>query len=73
MVLREELAELWRGLARLPERQRQIVMLRAIDGVALVAAAKQLGISEGACKVHYRRGMQTLVSWLNPPDPTPNS
>ncbi len=73
MVLREEQAQLWQGLALLPERQRQIVMLRAIDGVAFVAAAKQLGISEGACKVHYRRGMQALAARLNPTNPEQNS
>ena len=63
--LREQRRRLWSGLASLPERQRQVVMLRSLDGMRFPAIAEQLGISVGATKVHYRRAMTVLAQLLN--------
>lgn len=47
-------------LARLPERQRQVLAMRVLEASSFPAIADALGISEGAAKVHFRRGLQSL-------------
>jgi RNA polymerase sigma-70 factor (ECF subfamily) len=61
----EELAEaLRRGLARLPERQREVVVRRLWRGRSFRDIASELGLSEGAVKMRFRRGMESLRELL---------
>lgn len=47
-------------LSELPQRQQQVLALRVMDDQSFVRIAEDLGISEGATKVHFRRALKTL-------------
>jgi len=61
----------YRSLAALPERQRAVVELVAVDGLSLVEAAAALGISAGNARVHYHRARRRLAHSLSEPLPDP--
>lgn len=48
------------GLAALPERQREALLLSAVDGAPHAAIARELGLSEGAARQLVRRARNTL-------------
>ena len=56
-----------RSLAALPDNQRAVVELVAIDGLTLTEAAQVLGISAGNARVRYHRARTRLQDDL----PTP--
>lgn len=58
----------YRLLDDLPERQRAVVELVAVDCLSLVEAADALGISAGAARVRYHRARTRLAAAL--PTPT---
>ena len=58
---------LYRSLAALPESQRAVVELVAVDGLSLTEAAQVLGISAGNARVRYHRARTRLQDDL----PTP--
>jgi RNA polymerase sigma-70 factor (ECF subfamily) len=62
---------LYRSLAALPERQRAVVEMVAVDGLSLTEAATALGISPGNARVLYHRARQRLVKDLLHPLPDP--
>ncbi len=49
--------ELYRLLDRLPPRQREIVMLRYLEGMTTREAAVAAGCSQGTVKVHLHRAL----------------
>lgn len=49
------------SLADLPDRQRAVIELVAVDGLALTEAAKVLGISPTNARVRYHRARQRLT------------
>jgi RNA polymerase sigma-70 factor (ECF subfamily) len=59
--------ELYRALAQLPDSQRAVVELVAVDGLSLTEAAHALGISAGNARVRYHRARARLQDVL----PTP--
>ncbi|CAM3771641.1 RNA polymerase sigma factor [Nocardioides zeicaulis] len=59
--------ELYRSLAALPDNQRAVVELVAVDGLSLVDAAHALGISPGAARVRYHRARARLQHALPSP------
>lgn len=63
--------EVYRSLAALPERQRAVVELVAVDGLSLVETAAALGISAGNARVTYHRARRRLAHALpqSLPDP----
>lgn len=60
----DERERLARALGRLPERQREVVALRVVEELTFVELSALLGISEGAAKVHFRRGLAALRTHL---------
>lgn len=52
------------GLRRLPERQRQALVLNYIGDLPLPAVADLMGVSEGAVKAHLAQGRATLRKLL---------
>ena len=52
--------ELYRALAQLPDSQRAVVELVAVDGLSLTDAAQALGISAGNARVRYHRARARL-------------
>lgn len=66
-VLAQERRERVLGaLADLPDRQREVVALRVLEGETFPTVARALGISEGSAKVHLRRAVERLRGLLAP-------
>lgn len=63
--------EVYRSLAGLPERQRAVVELVAVDGLSLTEAAAALGMSAVNARVTYHRARQRLAPALPHPLPDP--
>lgn len=59
--------QLYRSLAGLPDNQRAVVELVAVDGLSLVEAAQALGISAGSARVRYHRARTRLQDVLPSP------
>jgi RNA polymerase sigma-70 factor (sigma-E family) len=55
------------ALDRLPQRQREVLVLRYYTDLAEADIAETLGISRGAVKSHASRGIHTLRSTLEDP------
>jgi RNA polymerase sigma-70 factor (ECF subfamily) len=74
LVSRQELAAVVAQLDRLPERQRQIVQLRAVEGLESEEVSEQLQISAGNQRVLLHRGRATLRQALDELEgaPAPN-
>jgi RNA polymerase sigma-70 factor (ECF subfamily) len=53
------------AVARLPDRQRQVVALRILLDLDIQATAAALGISPGAVKSHFHRALATLRTELS--------
>jgi len=54
------------ALAELPRRQREVLTARVLEQHSFVEIARLLAISEGAAKVHFRRGLAALRRRLIP-------
>lgn len=75
----QELEILADAVHALPERCRQVVMLRYLDGLAYKEIAAHLGISAETVKVHLAKGMRRCAEYFqehgllraSPPDKTP--
>lgn len=63
--------EVYRSLSALPERQRAVVELVAVDGLSLTEASAALGISPGNARVLYHRARRRLALALPQPLPDP--
>ncbi len=57
---REQATELERALSTLPNEQRQVVILRHLEGLAFNDIASRLGRSSGACRMLWLRAMDDL-------------
>lgn len=53
-------AALWGAVAGLPRLQREVVILRIVDGLSTADAAVRLGRAEGTVKASLHRGLRTL-------------
>jgi RNA polymerase sigma-70 factor, ECF subfamily len=48
------------ALARLPGSQREVVVMALLEGRSFADIARRVGASEGACKMRFARGLETL-------------
>lgn len=66
-LVRTEGSALIDALARLPQRQREVVVLRYWSDLSEAQVAELLGVSAGAVKSHAHRGLVALRSVLGGP------
>lgn len=71
VVLREDQREVIAALRRLPERQRQALVLRYWMDLREHEIAEAMGITTGAVKAHISRGMAALTRFLTAPPALP--
>ncbi len=64
LSLRLELADLQQALARLPEEQQAVIILRFLEGLSHQEVARLLGKSEGAVRVIQHRALAALARLL---------
>ena len=64
-VAAEEQQQLRECIARLPEEQREALVLTQLEGVPYDAAAERLGVSEGTLKSRVNRAKAKLKEWLS--------
>ena len=57
--------ELWQAIARLPERQRQVIVLRFYEDLSVADTATAMGISEGTVKSQSARALDRLGEVLS--------
>jgi RNA polymerase sigma factor (sigma-70 family) len=57
----QEFSLLARAFRRLPLREREVIWLRRVDGLAQKDVAARLSISEKTVETHLRRGMQKMA------------
>lgn len=60
----ETLDALLRGMATLPERQREVVTLRIWQGLSTEDTARAMGVSGGSVKTHLSRALHALRAQL---------
>ena len=60
----EERARLWQALRELPRRQREVFVLRHLDGGSTQEVAAVLGVSAGSVKRHLFRAIERLRAAL---------
>jgi len=53
-----------RAVARLPKGQREVVLLKLLEGYTLAEIAARLGTSEAACKMRLHRALAQLRARL---------
>lgn len=65
VIARQELRRLQTALDHLPNRCRQAVVMRKIDGLSYREIAQRMGIAEDTVSKHLREGMYVLADALN--------
>jgi RNA polymerase sigma-70 factor (ECF subfamily) len=63
-TLRDEAAEAWRAVAKLPADRRRAVVLRFVDEMSTAEIAGVLGRSEGAVRVLLHRALRSVAGDL---------
>lgn len=57
MLAREQVAQVWKAVKRLSERQRTVFLLRYVEERELSEIAQATGLSEGTVKAHLSRAL----------------
>ena len=63
-IRRDEHRRLREGIARLPEEQREALVMTQLEGIPYETAAERLGVSEGTVKSRVNRAKARLKEWL---------
>jgi len=56
--------EIWNYVSKLPEKQKNVVMMRLNQELAFKEIGLVLNMSEGTAKVNYHHGINKLREWL---------
>jgi len=67
LEIRQRLVRAGAGLASLKERDRQVLVLCGVDGLAPSQIADALGLEPGAVRVRLHRARRQLAAFLNLP------
>jgi len=67
VIRKENLAELRYYISKLPEDQRQALVLVRLEGMSYAEAAEIEGVAEGTVKSRVNRAVRQLTEWMNPP------
>lgn len=62
----ERLRTVEKAVRSLPASQRDVILLRAWDGLSYAEIAEVLGKNESACKMAFSRGLSTLKDTIGP-------
>lgn len=65
LVDRETKEALARALAKLSERQREVIHLVFYEGLSIEEASVVMGVNLGSARTHYERGKAGLLAILN--------
>jgi RNA polymerase sigma-70 factor, ECF subfamily len=57
LLARERVAQVWRSVEGLSERQRTVFLLRYVEELELAEIAESTGLSEGTVKAHLSRAL----------------
>jgi RNA polymerase sigma-70 factor (ECF subfamily) len=60
LLAKERVNAVWQALARLPDRQRTVFLLRFMDEMKLLEIAEVTGLTENAVKIHLYRAVHTV-------------
>ena len=52
------------ALAGLPEKQRQVVVMKLLNGLSFAEIAERVGATEAACKMRFARGLEAVRTQL---------
>jgi RNA polymerase sigma-70 factor, ECF subfamily len=55
---------IWKAVARLPERQRTVFLLRFVEDLDLLEIGAITGMKEGTVKTHLFRALQSVRARL---------
>jgi len=64
VIARQELRRLQAALDKLPQRQRDAIMMRKLNGLSVREIAQRAGAAERTIKTHLTEGVRTLASVL---------
>jgi RNA polymerase sigma-70 factor (ECF subfamily) len=57
--------ELWDAIAKLPKKQRTVVMMRIAQDLPYKEISEITGMSVGSAKVNYHHAVSSLKEWLS--------
>lgn len=67
--IRQQLVQVTEAINRLPEKCREVLWLRRVEGLSQKEIAAKLGVSEGTVEKHLARAAQLLTDYLSEPEP----
>jgi RNA polymerase sigma factor (sigma-70 family) len=59
------------GIEQLPQPQRQVVLMKLVQGRSFAEIASALDVTEGACRMRFLRGLEQLRAFLEAKEVTP--
>ena len=64
ILKKERIAAVRTAIGKLPEEQRDVIVLRELEGLSYTEIAQMLGINEGTVKSRISRGREALKKYL---------
>jgi RNA polymerase sigma-70 factor (ECF subfamily) len=65
LLAREQVAQVWKAVKRLTEKQRTVFLLRFVEELAYDEIARATGLREGKVKAHLSRALKRVRMELN--------